>query len=437
MTEHKIRIFTISLGCPKNRVDTERMLGTFGDNMVPASVPEESDLVLINTCGFIGPATEESIDSILEAAETIKDLNPRPVLAVAGCLVSRYGALSEQIPEVDLWLSTHDLEKWPELAAKALAKEFPVEQTRAISTGPAYAYLKISEGCSHSCRFCTIPSIRGPHVSRQLPGLIEEAKHILDQGIPEIILVGQDTTAYGSDLNDPDTNLRSLIEGLLPLDGLEWLRLMYLYPAGLTNSMLSFLAKAGKPLLPYFDIPVQHAHTDVLSSMGRPFARDPRKVIDRVRKHIPHAVLRTSIIVGYPGETEEHFNTLMNFVKETRFQHLGVFAYQPEEGTPAGEMEQLPEELREERRLKLMELQSSISHEILEEKIGETIDVLVEEPNEEWPGLFNGRVWFQAPEVDGITYVSAPEDSTELKPGMIVKAEIDSITDYDLVTLVK
>lgn len=437
MTEHKIRVFTISLGCPKNRVDTERMLGTFGDNMIPAQTPEESDLILINTCGFIGPATEESVDSILEAAETIKELSPRPVLAVAGCLVSRYGALSEQIPEVDLWLSTHELDKWPELATKALTKGFTVQQTRAISTGPAYAYLKISEGCSHSCKFCTIPSIRGPHISRQLPGLVEETKHILSQGIPEIILVGQDTTAYGSDLNDGGTNLRSLIEKLLPLDGLEWLRLMYLYPAGLTDSMLSFLADAGKPLLPYFDIPVQHAHTDVLSSMGRPFARDPRKVIDRVRKHIPHAVLRTSIIVGYPSETEKHFNTLIDFVKETRFHHLGVFAYQPEEGTPAGEMEQLPEELREERRLRLMELQSSISREILEDKIGETIDVLIEEPNEEWPGLFNGRVWFQAPEVDGITYVSAPEDSTELRPGMIVKAEIDNVTDYDLVTLVK
>ena len=437
MENKKIKIFTISLGCPKNRVDTEKMLGTFGSSMIPAPTPEESDLVLINTCGFIGPATEESIDSILETAEMIKEISPKPILAVAGCLVSRYGALSEQIPEVDLWLSTHDLDKWPDMAAKALTKEFTVEHTRAISTAPAYAYLKISEGCSHSCRFCTIPSIRGPQVSRELNGLVEEAKYILDQGVPEIIVVGQDSTAYGSDLSDQTTNLRNLIEKLLPLDGLEWLRLMYLYPAGLTDEMLTFLADAGKPLLPYFDIPVQHAHSEILSSMGRPFARDPRRVIDRVRKHIPHAVLRTSIIVGYPGETEEHFNTLMDFVKETRFQHLGVFSYQPEEGTPAGEMEQLPEELREERRLRLMELQSVISREILEEKTGETIDVLIEEPNEEWDGLFNGRVWFQAPEVDGITYISAPEDSIELKPGMIVEAEIDSVTDYDLVTLVK
>ncbi|WP_320006634.1 30S ribosomal protein S12 methylthiotransferase RimO [Maridesulfovibrio sp.] len=437
---NKTRIYTISLGCPKNRVDTEVMLGAFGSDMTPALSAEESDLILINTCGFIGPATEESVDTILEAADAIKDLTPRPVLAVAGCLVSRYGKLTEQIPEVDLWLSTRELGQWPALVSSALAGNLPAEfpaRQRALSTGAAYAYLKISEGCSHSCRFCTIPSIRGPHVSREIHGLVDESRYILDQGVPEIVIVGQDTTAYGSDLDDKETNLRALIEKLLPLKGLEWLRLMYLYPAGLTDSMLSFLAGAGKPLLPYFDIPVQHAHPDVLSSMGRPFARDPRKVIDRVRKHIPEAVLRTSIIVGYPGETEEHFKTLVDFVKETRFQNLGVFAYQPEEGTPAGEMAQLPEELREERRQQLMEVQSEISREILEEKVGDTIQVLVEEPNDEWPGLFNGRVWFQAPEVDGITYVSAPEDSMELKPGMLVQAEIDSVTDYDLVTLVK
>lgn len=437
---NKTKIYTISLGCPKNRVDTEVMLGAFGDNMIPASTAEESDLILINTCGFIGPATEESVDTILEAADAIKDLNPRPVLAVAGCLVSRYGKLTEQMPEVDIWLSTHELDLWPELVGKTMAENlsdnFPLQQ-RAISTGPAYAYLKVSEGCSHSCRFCTIPSIRGPQVSRELNSLVDEARFILDQGVPELVVVGQDSTAYGSDLDDNETNLRSLIEKLLPLEGMEWLRLMYLYPAGMTDSMLSFLAQAGKPLLPYFDVPVQHAHPDVLSSMGRPFARDPRKVIDRIRKHVPHAVLRTSIIVGYPGETEEHFNTLVDFVKETRFQNLGVFAYQPEDGTPAGEMEQLPEELREERREQLMKIQSEISREILEEKVGETIQVLVEEPNDEWPGLFNGRVWFQAPEVDGTTYVSAPEGGMELKPGMLIDAEIDNVTDYDLVTLVK
>ncbi len=432
----KLKVFTISLGCPKNRVDTERMLGALGDNIVAAETPEKSDLVLINTCGFIRPAVEESVQSILEAADAIADVTPKPVLAVAGCLVSRYGKQEEDLPEVDLWLSTFDLDSWPAMAAKALKRDLPKTSQRAISTGPAFAYLKISEGCSHSCRFCTIPSIRGPQVSRGPSALITEAKGILEQGIPELVVVGQDTTAYGADLNNPDVNLKSLIEQLLPLKGLEWLRLMYLYPAGMTDSMLEFLAGAGKPFLPYFDIPIQHAHPDVLSSMGRPFARDPRKVIDKVRKHIPEAVLRTSIIVGYPGETDEHFNELLKFVKETRFQNLGVFAYQAEEGTPAGDMEQLPEELREERRNILMELQASISREILNGKVGETVQVLVEEPSDEWDGLFTGRVWFQAPEVDGITYISAPEGGLKLAPGMMVEAEVESVTDYDLVTLV-
>ncbi|WP_291329357.1 30S ribosomal protein S12 methylthiotransferase RimO [Desulfovibrio sp. UCD-KL4C] len=436
MPNKKLKVFTISLGCPKNRVDTERMLGALGGNMIAAESPEKSDLVLINTCGFIRPAVEESVQSILEVANAIEDITPKPVLAVAGCLVSRYGKQEEDLPEVDLWLSTFDLDSWPVMAAKALKRELPKTYQRAISTGPSFAYLKISEGCSHSCRFCTIPSIRGPQVSKKPSTLITESKEILEQGIPELVVVGQDTTAYGADLNNPDINLKSLIEQLLPLKGLEWLRLMYLYPAGMTDSMLEFLAGAGKPFLPYFDIPIQHAHSDVLSSMGRPFARDPRKVIDKVRKHIPEAVLRTSIIVGYPGETDEHFNELLKFVKETKFQNLGVFAYQAEEGTPAGEMEQLPEELREERRNILMELQASISREILNEKVGETIQVLVEEPSDEWDGLFTGRVWFQAPEVDGITYISAPEGGVKLAPGMMVEAEIESVTDYDLVTLV-
>ncbi|OEU65425.1 MAG: ribosomal protein S12 methylthiotransferase RimO [Desulfovibrio sp. S3730MH75] len=436
MPTKKIKVFTISLGCPKNRVDTEKMLGALGNNMVAADTPESSDLVLINTCGFIQPAVEESVQSILEAAEAIVDISPKPILAVAGCLVSRYGKLDAEMPEVDLWLSTFDLDTWPKLAAEALKTKLPEEHQRALSTSPSFAYLKVSEGCSHSCNFCTIPSIRGPQVSFDPAGLVTEAKQILAQGVPEIIIVGQDSTAYGADLNNPDINLRSLIEQLLPLEGLEWLRLMYLYPAGLTDSMLEFLAKAGKPLLPYFDVPIQHAHPEVLTSMGRPFARDPRKVIDRIRKHIPNAILRTSIIVGYPGETDEHFNTLLEFIKETKFHHLGVFAYQAEEGTPAGDMEQLPEELREERRRIIMEVQADISREFLVEMVGEKIQVLVEAPSAEWPGLFTGRVWFQAPEVDGITYISAPEDGIKLAPGMMVEAEIDNVTDYDLVTLV-
>jgi ribosomal protein S12 methylthiotransferase len=431
----KIKVFTISLGCPKNRVDTERMLGALGSDMVPAERTEEADLILINTCGFIRPAVEESVQAILDAAEEISGLPQKPLLAVAGCMVSRYGELNEDLPEVDLWLTTDRVDLWPEIISKALGRDFNAATYRRISTGPSYAYLKISEGCSHSCSFCTIPSIRGPHISRPIPALVEEAKTIVAGGIPELVLVGQDSTAYGCDLDD-GTAIRPLIEELMKIDRLEWMRLMYLYPAGLTDSFLSFMAGAGRPLLPYFDIPLQHAHPEILSSMGRPFAHNPRKVIERVRKHIPEAVLRTTIIVGYPGETEEHFKTLMDFVEETRFHHLGVFAYQAEEGTPAAELEQLPDEVKEERREAVMALQSDISHELMEENIGRKVQVLVEKPHDEWDGLFTGRVWFQAPEVDGITYVSSPEDGPELSPGMIVEAEVDDCTDYDLITLV-
>ncbi|WP_027179329.1 30S ribosomal protein S12 methylthiotransferase RimO [Maridesulfovibrio bastinii] len=431
----KIKVFTISLGCPKNRVDTERMLGALGSDMVPAERTEEADLILINTCGFIRPAVEESVQAILDAAEEISGLPQKPLLAVTGCMVSRYGELNEDLPEVDLWLTTDRVDLWPEIISKALGRDFNAATYRRISTGPSYAYLKISEGCSHSCSFCTIPSIRGPHISRPIPALVEEAKTIVAGGIPELVLVGQDSTAYGCDLDD-GTAIRPLIEELMKIDRLEWMRLMYLYPAGLTDSFLSFMAGAGRPLLPYFDIPLQHAHPEILSSMGRPFAHNPRKVIERVRKHIPEAVLRTTIIVGYPGETEEHFKTLMDFVEETRFHHLGVFAYQAEEGTPAAELEQLPDEIKEERREAVMALQSDISHELMEENIGRKVQVLVEKPHDEWDGLFTGRVWFQAPEVDGITYVSSPEDGPELSPGMIVEAEVDDCTDYDLITLV-
>lgn len=432
-----ISVLTISLGCPKNRVDTERLIGSLGSNMRPVDEVASADLVLINTCGFIEPAVEESVSTILETVQDMEQLTgKRPVLAVAGCLVSRYGGdLVSEMPEVDIWLSTDQLEKWPAMIENALGRSADRTLPRSLSTHPGYAYLKVSEGCSHDCRFCTIPSIRGAHKSWPVEFLADEAATLLKEGIPELIIVGQDSTHYGSDLNLKN-GLRQLLEKLLPLSGLEWLRVMYLYPAGLTESLLSFLRDAGKPFLPYFDIPLQHAHPEVLTSMGRPFARDPNKVIDRVRKYFPEAVLRTTFIVGYPGETDEHFQQLMTFVEQARFHHLGVFPYWPEDGTPAAGMDnQVPDEIKIERRDALMELQASISEEIMAGYVGQKLPVLVEEPSPEWPGLFTGRTWFQAPEVDGITYVSA-EPGVELVPGTIVEAEIEQAKTYDLVGLV-
>ena len=409
-----INVHTVSLGCPKNRVDTERMLGALGADMAAVDDPRDADLILVNTCGFIRPAVEESVSTVLELAETVRDAEHRPVLAVTGCLVSRYGdELRAELPEVDLWLSTRESAQWPALAAQALARRgFRDPAARRLSTGPAYAYLKISEGCSHRCRFCTIPSIRGPHVSRTLEEIEADARDMLAQGVPELVVVGQDVTAWGHDLGEKN-GLRPLLARLLPLPGLRRLRLMYLYPAGLTNSVLDFMRQAGPPLLPYFDVPLQHAHPDVLKNMGRPFAADPRLVVERIRSRFPEAALRTSIIVGYPGETEKRFRALMDFVAEVRFTHLGVFPFHPA----------------------LMELQAVISAEHLRCYVGEEMDVLIEGPHPEWPGLSRGRAWFQAPEVDGLTFVSAPPEKT-LRPGAIVRARVESSTDYDLSALV-
>jgi len=430
-----IRVHTISLGCPKNRVDTERMLGALGRGLVPAEDVAGADLVLVNTCGFIRPAVEESVETILGVIREAEAAQKKPLLAVAGCLVSRYGKddLAADLPEVDLWLSTHELGDWPALVGAALGKKkLDAMGPRRLSTAPGYAYLKISEGCSHGCAFCTIPSIRGAHVSRTLDDLEREARLLVEQGgVPELVLVGQDVTSYGHDLGLKD-GLKHLLDRLMPIAGLKWLRLMYLYPAGLTDGLLKHLAGLGRPLLPYFDIPLQHAHSEILAAMGRPFAKDPNLVIDRVRMHFPEAALRTSLIVGYPGETDKHFKALKSFVERTRFANLGVFPYHQEEGTKAADLPgQVPQGTKTRRRNSLMKVQEAISRERLEALIGTRQEVLVEEPSPEWPGLYTGRVWFQAPEVDGVTYVSGPK----VKPGRMAQADIEQAQSYDLVAL--
>lgn len=438
-TDIIIKVYTVSLGCPKNRVDTERLLGTLGEAMEPVESVEESHLTLINTCGFIQPAVEESVETILnairEADEVAEAGSTKPLVAVAGCLVSRYGQdLKSELPEVDLWLNTEEIGLWPAMIREALSTPVEEDAPRRLSTGPGHAYLKVSEGCSHNCHFCTIPSIRGPHTSWPVDVLLKEAAE-LAKAVPEIVVVGQDSTAYGSDLGDED-NLINLVSGLSKILDLDWLRIMYLYPAGLTEKLLAFLYDLDGPFLPYFDIPLQHAHPEVLSSMGRPFARNPEKVIDRVRKFFPDAALRTTFIVGYPGETDEHFEQLMRFAEKTRFHHLGVFPYWAEDGTPAAAMgNQVPDDIKLERRDRLMELQTQISREILGEYVGETLPVLIERVSPEWPGLYEGRTWFQAPEVDGVTYVSAPPEQ-ELKLGTIVDVEIEKADTYDLSGLV-
>ena len=428
-----LAVYSISLGCPKNRVDTERALGSLGPVRM-AKHPGRADLIFINTCGFILPAVEESVRTVLELIERKKQFKRKPLLAVAGCLVGRYGAktLAKDLPEVDLWLDNRELEDWPAMIARALRRE-QAAPGRLLSTGPSYAWLKISDGCRHSCAFCTIPAIRGGLRSIPLEELTREARSLLDQGVRELVLVAQDVTAWGSDLGKR-AGLIDVLERMLRLEGLCWLRLLYLYPSGVTAYFLDFMRELSSEdrLLPYFDIPLQHAHPEILTKMGRPFARDPRRAVDAVRAKLPRAVLRTSLIAGFPGETERHFAALRAFVAEARFDHLGVFSYRAEEGTPAANMpDQVPESLKEERRAGLMRLQAEISAKKLEALAGRRMRVLVDAVHPEWPGLHTGRVWLQAPEIDGVTYVSGPG----VRPGAMVEAEIVETRTYDLSAL--
>lgn len=442
-----LSIYSISLGCPKNRVDTERLLGSLAPGRTRmVERPDQAQLVVINSCAFIAPAIRETIGIILECAGEIAELpaGERPLLAVAGCLPGRFGAapLAGEIPEVDVWLETSRMDDWPrELAEALLASHWRGHKAlaglslgagRVLSTGPSYAWLKISEGCGQACSFCTIPMIRGKVKSSGAEDLVIETRALLDEGVKEIVLVAQDLTSWGRDLpGRPD--LRSLLERLLPLEGLERLRMMYLYPAGLTDDVLAFARDAGPKLLPYFDVPLQHSHPDILTRMGRPFAQSPMKVVERIRKYLPQAALRTSLIAGFPGEGEAEFEHLCRFVEDTRFQNLGVFAYQAEDGTPAAAMPgQLPDEIKEERKNGIMEIQEEISAEILQACLGERLDVLIDAPHPEWPGLFVGRAWFQAPEVDGVVYVSGEG----ITPGDIVSAEVTETFSYDLNALV-
>ena len=428
-----MRIAVTTLGCPKNRSDTERFLAGLGSSVEIVALPREADVAFINTCGFIRPAVEESIQAILGAAEEIAEARPRPRLAVAGCLVARYREeLAREIPEVDLWLDPAEQEAWP-AALRALTRHEAGEPKRVLTptTPPSYGYLKISEGCDHRCRFCAIPNLRGPFRSRPLSVLLEEAKSLLASGRREIVLVAQDVSAYGRDLKDKSA-LCTLLEEVHALPGIARLRLLYLYPRGITEELLRRMKELGPTVLPYFDIPFQHAHPDVLRRMGRPFTAPPEEVVERVRNHLPEAALRTTLIVGYPGETEAHFARLEAFVRGTRFDHLGVFTYFPEEGTPAAAFaDQLPEPVKQERRARIMEAQRKISAEKLSRLVGERMEVLVDEVHPEWPGLHTGRVWLQAPEIDGTTYVSGPGTA----PGALVEAEITETTEYDLVAL--
>jgi tRNA-2-methylthio-N6-dimethylallyladenosine synthase/ribosomal protein S12 methylthiotransferase len=428
-------------------VDTERTLGRLAPRAQITVVPrpEDADLIFINTCAFIGPAVKESVRRTLEIMDEISGLPPasRPLLAVAGCLVGRYGEkiLAPDLPEADLILDNRDIESWSARINAALAARkknaFAPFGTatacagRLLSTGPSYAWLKISDGCDRSCSFCAIPSIRGPHRSSPPDSVRDEAARLLEQGVRELVLVAQDLTSYGKDLKCRH-GLNRLLEKLLPLPGLARLRLMYLYPSGVTKNFLSFLRGVGPPLVPYFDVPVQHVSESVLALMGRPSAGDPERVFQRIRAYFPEAALRTTLIAGHPGENPANFDALCAFVEKTRFHHLGVFAFKAEEGTGSASLpDNTCRKEKERRRSELMRLQSAISAEILKGYVGQRLSFLVDAPHGEWPGLYIGRAWFQAPEVDGVTYISG----AGVVPGALPEAEVAESSVYDLTAL--
>ena len=435
-------VYILSLGCPKNLVDSEVMsalLSRAGWSVTDR--PDRAAAIVVNTCAFILPAKEESVEEILRMAAWKKKGRCRR-LVVAGCLPQRYGAeLARELPEVDLFLGTGDfpgiaahLERLGEGPRRPPAVQvgkplylMDASVARRVSTA-FYSYLKIAEGCSNRCAYCVIPSIRGPFRSRPMDDIVAEAERLAAEGTREIVLIAQDTTAWGRDLRGRPT-LNGLLKRLCAIGGPRWIRILYAYPRNITAELLATMA-AEEKLCRYLDVPVQHIDDGILKAMNRKgTSAFLRKKIDEIRRAVPGIALRTSLIVGYPGETEDAFERLLGFVEEARFESLGVFAYSPEEGTAAERLPgQVPEAEKRRRQGLVMEAQAAIADEIGLARIGALEDVLIEGRTEREDFPWRGRTRFQAPEIDGMTYVRG----AELAPGEIVRCRITAAELYDL-----
>ena len=436
-----MKILFTSLGCDKNLVDTEVMLGELAEEGYLFTDEEaEADIVIINTCCFIRDAKEESIETILSMAELKKTGQIRALL-VTGCLAQRYREeIQKEIPEVDAVLGITDIHSIVRAVRETLAggaknhigesAPAPVSGTRrSVTTGCHYAYLKIAEGCDKHCTYCIIPKIRGNYRSVPMEDLLEEAAYLASQGVRELILVAQETTVYGVDLYG-EKRLPELLRELCRIEGLRWIRLLYCYPEEITKELVEVMRQERK-VCHYLDIPIQHASDAVLKRMGRRTSEaDLRKVIAMLRAEIPDICLRTTLISGFPGETEEDFIRLYQFVNEMEFDRLGVFAYSLEEDTPAALMpDQIGEEVREGRRNELMELQQEIAFEKAAEKKGQVLEAVVEGylPEER---IYVARTYMDAPNVDGYLFFEAER---EIESGSFVEVEVTDSNDYDLV----
>lgn len=434
-----------SLGCDKNRVDSEVMLGILQKNGYTAVADEaEADIIVVNSCCFIKDALEESIETILEMAQ-YKDpeVGNCKGLIVAGCLGQRFEKeFFDELPEVDAIVGTTAYESIAEVADEILAGKEQVKQLesidlamqdengklRVLSTAPYFAYLKISEGCDNHCTYCVIPKMRGKHRSRKMESLIEEATMLAQQGVKEIVIVAQDTSIYGRDLYGKPM-LHELLKQLNAIEGIAWIRLLYCYPETLTEETIEAMA-ACKKVCHYIDMPIQHGNDAVLKRMGRKSSQAMiREKVAKLRAAMPDIAIRTTLIVGFPGESEEEFADLMQFVQEMRFERLGVFSYSQEEGTAAARMEnQIDDERKEERRDIIMDLQKSIAASLCEAEVGKEMEVLIEGKLPE-EAIFCGRTRRDAPDIDGLVFVSSEE---ELYSGDFVTVRIREAGDYDL-----
>jgi ribosomal protein S12 methylthiotransferase len=441
------RVYIRTLGCPKNRVDSEVMLGTLSDaGFRLVQQPELADVVVVNTCGFIESAKAESIAAIVELAD-LKTSGHCKKLVVAGCLTQRYHAeLATELPEVDHFIGTGAYQDVARIVADAQASRVIVPDpdfvhastTPRVNSLPSHtAYLKISEGCDNACAFCIIPALRGPQRSRTVEDVVAEAEALVASGAVELSLVAQDLTAWGYDLPGRP-RLHELLPALCRVDGVRWIRLHYAYPRDFPDALVEVMA--GEPkIVKYLDMPVQHSSDRLLRAMKR--GRDSqflRELLGKLRARVPGLALRTSLIVGLPGETEEDFADLLSFVREQRFERLGVFEYSREEGTPASDMDgQVPAEVKRARFDAIMEVQRGIAADHQRSLVGRRLEVLVEGASDESEHLLAGRNAQQAPEIDGLTYINEialpGEPDAAVYPGEIVSVEVTDAGDYDLV----
>ncbi len=431
----------ISLGCDKNLVDSEVMLGLLdkkGYQIVDAE--EDADIIVVNTCCFIHDAKEESIQTILEMAEYKKE-GKLKALIVTGCLAQRYQQeIMDEIPEVDAVLGTTSYDHIVEAVEEALAgnghlvlediNALPqVNEKRLVTTGGHYAYLKIAEGCDKHCTYCIIPKLRGNYRSVPMEKLIAEAKELADQGVKELILVAQETTVYGKDIYG-EKSLHKLLRELCKISGIQWIRILYCYPEEIYDELIQTI-KEEKKICHYLDLPIQHASDDVLKRMGRRTSKAQLvDIIGKLRKEIPDIALRTTLITGFPGETEAQHEELKDFVDEMEFDRLGVFTYSPEEDTPAATLpDQIPEETKEDRQADLMELQQEIAFDLAEDMVGREVLVMIEGKVAD-ENAYVGRTYKDAPNVDGLIFINTDE---ELMSGDFAKVRVTGALEYDLI----